>query len=73
MKETGATEQKQLELALGDHVEPPPMRPGRRSVSRANWWFQQMYAAVEKALDWQPSPPPRPEQTHLAIGRSPWN
>ena len=35
----------------------------QRRVSRSRWWFAQMRRAVETALDWQPAPPARPEQT----------
>ena len=36
-------------------------RPQRRQT-RAQWWFQQMREVVDKAFDWQPAPPARPEQ-----------
>ena len=39
-------------------------RPQRR-LSRANWWFQQMREVVDKAADWRPSPPARPEQIYF--------
>jgi len=34
----------------------------QRRLSRANWWFDRMRKVVDKAMDWQPSSPPRPEQ-----------
>jgi hypothetical protein len=37
----------------------------QRRLTRAQWWFQRMRQAVDGALDWQPAPPPRPEQTWL--------
>jgi hypothetical protein len=33
------------------------------SFRRAQWWFRRMRQIVDSALDWQPAPPPRPEQT----------
>lgn len=36
--------------------------PRRRRQGRAHWWFQRMRALVDGAMDWQPAPPPRPEQ-----------
>ncbi len=55
----------QMELSLGN-AQPvnPRRRVGRRS--RAQWWFQQMRRVVDHALDWQPTPTPRPEQMVLA-------
>jgi len=32
------------------------------SFRRAQWWFRKMRQVVDSALDWQPAPPPRPEQ-----------
>ena len=36
--------------------------PRRRRLNRAQWWFQRMRQIVDRAVDWQPTPPPRPEQ-----------
>jgi hypothetical protein len=36
-----------------------------RRQKRAQWWFERMRQVVERAMDWQPSPLPRPEQTWL--------
>jgi len=61
------TDQSQLELGFdgsrshGRVVHQPP-RPGR-----AQWWFEQMRRMVDRALDWRPTPPPRPEQTWLTL------
>ncbi len=35
----------------------------QRRLARASWWFQCMRQVVDRAIDWQPAPPPRPEQT----------
>ena len=45
-----------------------PLRAPRRP-SRAQWWFQQMRQVVDQALDWEPLPPGRPEQTWLTLPR----
>jgi hypothetical protein len=37
----------------------------QRRLSRAQWWFERMRQAVDRARDWQPAPPPRPEQIWL--------
>ena len=55
----------QLELGL-------PSRRGRhaarnRRVQRANWWFARMRRVVDTALDWQATPPARPEQEYLTL------
>jgi hypothetical protein len=56
----------QLELRLGNprltqrsrtNPRPPPFT--------SRWWFLQMHQLVDRALDWQPAPPARPEQTWL--------
>jgi len=36
-------------------------RPQRRP-QRAAFWFARMRQVVERAIDWRPAPPPRPEQ-----------
>ena len=56
---------EQMELVLGKiRVCPSAKRPQRR-LSRANWWFQQMREVVDKAIDWHPAPPARPQQIHF--------
>jgi len=35
----------------------------QRRLSRAQWWFQRMRKVVDEALDFQPVPAPRPQQT----------
>jgi hypothetical protein len=52
----------QLELAFnGQPGFNIALQPSRR-FNRAQWWFAQMRAVVDCALDWKPAPPPRPEQ-----------
>jgi hypothetical protein len=33
-----------------------------RSQNRAHWWFERMRQIVDLAIEWQPTPPPRPVQ-----------
>ena len=59
------TTNEQMELVLGKaNVCNSAKRPQRR-MSRANWWFQQMREVVDKAVDWQPSRPARPQQIYF--------
>jgi hypothetical protein len=59
----------QMELSFDGsrrHLSSGPRPAGsrrQRHLNRALWWFQQMRHVVDLATDWQPAPPPRPEQT----------
>jgi hypothetical protein len=57
------TNQSQLELGFDASCGWQPARHQPRRLTRAQWWFAQMRQIVDRALDWQPTPPPRPEQT----------
>ena len=50
----------QLEMSFDQTVQFGARR--QRRLSRAQWWFQRMRQIVERATDWHPCPPPRPEQ-----------
>ena len=54
----------QLELGFG-HLRNQSVHDGsRRSASNTRrWWFERMREIVDRARDWQPAPPPRPEQS----------
>jgi len=55
----------QLELSFGKVAG---FRPGERQprwLGRAHWWFERMRQVVDHAVDWDPAPPPRPEQICL--------
>jgi hypothetical protein len=53
----------QLELGLSGQPQFSVVsRPPQRRLSRAQWWFAQMRQIVDRAMDWQPAPAPRPEQ-----------
>lgn len=41
----------------------------QRRRGRAQWWFAQMRRAVDAAIDWQPAPVARPEQTWFSEPR----
>ncbi|MBM3848308.1 MAG: hypothetical protein FJ405_18725 [Verrucomicrobia bacterium] len=38
-----------------------------RRRTRAQWWFQQMRAAVDRAVDWKVVPAARPEQLYMGL------
>jgi len=56
----------QLELSLGSVLRAQSPRGARRpNKHTTGWWFQQMRQIVDRAFDWQPAPPPPPEQIWL--------
>ena len=55
----------QMELSLNNPQPRTGAALARRPRSRAQWWFARMRQVVERARDWQPAPPARPEQTWL--------
>lgn len=57
---------RQLELGLANAR--PSLKHRQQRQNRARWWFDRMRQAVDRALDWQPIPPARPEQTWLPTG-----
>ena len=56
----------QLEFSLTNARPLPGHAPRQRRLSRANWWFKRMRQIVDRACDWQPAPPARPEQIWFA-------
>jgi hypothetical protein len=53
----------QLELSLSTpRAIQSPRRKHRPTAYGSRWWFQRMRQIVDRAFDWQPAPPPRPEQ-----------
>ena len=51
----------QLELSFGA-LRVRPVTTRCPSIHNPQWWFQRMRQIVDRALDWQPAPAPRPEQ-----------
>ena len=51
----------QLELTLSARIS--RRSPGRPRRDAAGWWFKRMRAVTDHAMDWQPAPLPRREQT----------
>jgi hypothetical protein len=56
---------EQMELEMGKAQTCRSVKRPQRRLSRANWWFQQMREVVDRAVDWQPAPPARPEQIYF--------
>lgn len=53
---------QQMELGIGKTRVCPTANRRQSRKSRASWWFDRMREAVDKAMDWQPAPPARPQQ-----------
>ncbi len=58
----------QLEMSFGQAVQISARR--QRRQTRAHLWFQRMRQIVDRATDWQPCPPPRPEQIWFPVAQS---
>ena len=58
---------EQLEISLNVRNDFRAVRPAARRQSRARWWFSQMHAVVDRALDWKPAAAGRPEQTYIPL------
>jgi hypothetical protein len=56
------TTNQQMELSLDKNRTCSSINRRQRRLHRANWWFDRMREVVDKAIDWQPAPPARPEQ-----------
>ncbi|TAL00002.1 MAG: hypothetical protein EPO07_10240 [Verrucomicrobia bacterium] len=59
-------DKQQLELGLNKDTTTQSARRANGKRPRAAWWFAQMRRLVDQAIDWQPAPPARPEQTWFA-------
>ena len=56
----------QLELSFSTgHSARSPRASRHPAPFTSRWWFQQMHQIVDRAFDWQPAPPARPEQAWL--------
>jgi len=60
------TDQNQLELGFNGIKATAVARRERPRITRSRWWFEQMRQAVDRAMDWEPNHPGRPEQMRLA-------
>jgi hypothetical protein len=54
--------QQQMELSLAGANRCPRLARHEPRRNHARWWFDQMRQVVERAIDWEPAPLPRPEQ-----------
>lgn len=61
----------QLELSLNNPRGCQPLGRRQRHLSRARWWFDRMRQVVDRAIDWAPAPPARPEQIWFAQASRP--
>jgi hypothetical protein len=52
----------QMELVFGKTQECPSRARRQRAQGRAQWWFNRMRDAVDRALDRVPVAAPRPQQ-----------
>jgi len=59
------TTNEQMELVLGKATTCLSAKRSQRRLSRANWWFDHMREVVDRAIDWRPAPPARPEQIYF--------
>ena len=58
----------QLEMSFGQSGRFGSNR--QRKQSRAQWWFQRMRLIVDRAIDWQPTPAPRPVQIWFPVAEN---
>lgn len=57
---------QQMELGFGAQNARSSSRRQRRMAGSA-WWFAQMRAVVDRAIDWSKCPPGRPEQISMTL------
>ena len=54
---------QQMELGFDNMLSSGLMAAQQRRANRASWWFERMRQIVDRAMDWEPAPLARPEQT----------
>ncbi len=59
----------QMEFGIEGRKVNQPVTGRAARQHRARWWFAQMRAVVNTAMDWTPAPPARPEQIYLRLSR----
>lgn len=60
----------QLELRLDAPAKPVRSNRGGKRLPNARWWFSQMHAVVDQALDWTTKPVPSAEQIGLVLTKA---
>jgi len=68
-KERHKMNRQQLEMSFEGPVAFRPVIRRHRRMVRARWWFEQMRQVVDRAWDWEPAPPARPEQVSLTLAQ----
>ena len=53
---------QQMEISFSGARVCPSVNRRQRRLTRAHWWFDRMRQVVDRAFDWHPAPPARPEQ-----------
>jgi len=54
-----------MEMSFGPTGGSRPVGRRQSQRRRAQWWFSRMRQVVDRAIDWEPVAPARPEQTWL--------
>lgn len=64
---------QQLEITFAGQrpQRAPDHRQERRG--RARWWFAHMHQIVDRAVNWKPAPPARPQQLYLTVASTEFN
>lgn len=59
----------QLEMSLNGQGRRQFTTRRQRRLNRAQWWFERMRQAVDRAIDWQPAPQGPPQQIWFPVAR----
>ena len=60
-----ATQNQQMEMMFNNLQSGQTRSKRRHRPNDARWWFARMRQVVDRAFDWRPALPPRPEQRWL--------
>ena len=52
---------QQLEMSFEQSIHLRRVTRRQRRMTRARWWFTQMRQVVDRAWDWEPVPPAKPD------------
>ena len=58
-------DRQQLEISFDGNCNFRPAVRRQKRLTRARWWFSQMRQVVNRAIDWEPAEPGRPEQSQF--------